>query len=620
MNSKLLNYSRTIIKALFFVFFYLYVLFYVNPAINYFIQQPVFLVSKEYLKEHLSYPGGLIEYISQFFAQFYYYPWLGALLLTLVVFCVSYFTGKLVNSLKLNKHILILQLIPAVGLLFVHSRHDYILATTMILLSSVIFFYMYLQFTKQRLITRSAGLILSSVVLYYISGGSALLLYLSMCLVAELFYLKKYDIVVIPLLIILSGLIPYLSARFIFYITVKQSYFYLLLPEPYYHPPFILYMLFIYFILIIVYIKAAGLEFFKSISVFNIERTVNEKYIPIFSFIIQVIVIIILTALTVKFAIVHEQAFINKVKYLSYNKEWEKLLKLVEKNPSNDRFVNFHINRALYHTGRLADNMFDYPQTWGKHALFMGEIVIRTILMDNSDLYFDMGHIRAAQHWAYEAQTIYENSPRVLKRLVLTNIILGNYKPASSILGILRCSIINKGWAEYYQQCIDDPAKLENDFLIQNKHDLTPTTIFFMDRTNVNYDLLYMLEDNGKNKMVFEYLMAYYLLSNDIGNVVKNLRYLKVLGYRKIPRIYEEALLVYFSKMGIKRINLGGYAISENTIERYKDYALIVHRNNNDIQAAHDELLNVHGNTYWFYLHFTSPVTAKRELKFKAIE
>jgi hypothetical protein len=438
--------------------------------------------------------------------------------------------------------------------------------------------------------------------------------------VAELFYLKKYDIVVIPLLIIFSGLIPYLSARFIFYITVKQASFYLLLPEPYYHPPFILYMLFIYFILIIVYIKAEGLNFFKNISVFNIKKTVNVKYIPIFSFIIQVIVIIILTASTVKFAIVHEQAFIDEVKYLAYNHEWEKLLKLVEENPSNDRFVNFHTNRALYHTGKFADNMFDYSQTWGKYSLFMGEIMIRTILMDNSDLYFDMGHIRAAQHWAYEAQTIYENSPRVLKRLALTNIILGNYKPASSILGILRCSIITKGWAEYYQQCIDDPAKLENDSLIQNKRNLTPTTIFFTNRKNVNYDLLYMLEENEKNKMAFEYLMAYYLLTNDIGNAVRNLGYLKVLGYKKIPRIYEEALMVYFSKLGIRRVNLGVYKISENTIERYKDYALIVHRNNNDIQAAHDELLNMHRNTYWYYLHFTSPVTTKRELKFKALE
>jgi hypothetical protein len=620
MNSKLLNYSRIIFKALFFVFFYLYVLFYVNPAISYFIQQPVFLVNKEYLKEHLNYPGGLIEYLSQFIAQFYYYPWLGALLLTLVVFCVSYFTGKLVGFLKFNKHILILQLIPVIGLLFVHSRHDYILTTTMILLSSVVFFYLYLQFTKQRLIIRSAGLIVSSVILYYLSGGSALLLYLSMCLVAELFYLKKNDIVVIPLLIIFAGLIPYLSARFVFYITAKQAYLYLLLPEPYYHPPLILYMLFVYFLLLIVYIKAAGLEFFKGISVFNIQKTVNEKHIPIFSFIIQVIVIIILAALTVKFAIIPEQAFINKVKYLAYYQEWEKLLMLVEENPSNDRFVNFHTNRALYHTGKLADNLFDYPQTWGKHALFMGEIVIRTILMDNSDLYFDMGHIGAAQHWAYEAQTIYENSPRVLKRLALTNIILGKYKPAGSILGILRSSLIDKGWAEYYKQCIDDPAKLQNDSLIQNKRDLNPTTIFFMDRKNVNYDLLYMLEDNEKNKMVFEYLMAYYLLSNDIGNVVKNLGYLKVLGYKKIPRIYEEALLVYLSKIDIKRVNLGGYAISKNTIERYRDYALIVHRNNNDIQASQGELFNSHGNTYWYYLHFTSPVTSKKELKFKAIE
>jgi len=617
MSSRLLNYNSIIVRLLFFGFFYLYLLFGFNLAISYFIQQPIFLTSKSYLYEHLSYPGGLIEYFSQFLAQFYYYPWLGVLLITLVIWCISYFTGKIVRSLKFNKHILVFQLIPAIGLLFIHCRHDYILTTTMILLSSVFFFYLYLQFIKQRLIIRSTGLILFSVVLYYISGGIALLHYLSMCLISELLHLKKHDSKVISVLVVFTGLIPYLSVRFFFYITVKQAYFYLLLPEPYYHPPLILYMLFIYFLIIIVYIKASGLKIFRNISVFNKKETVKEKRISNFSFYIQVSAIIILTVLTVKFAANPEQAFTNEVKYLAYNEEWEKLLKLVKENPSNNRFVNFHTNRALYFTGKLADEMFNYPQIWGKHSLFMGEIVIRTILMDNSDIYFDLGHIRSAQHWAYEAQTIYENSPRVLKRLALTNIILGNYKSASSILGILRNSIINKSWSEYYKQCIDDPAKLEKDSVFQDKHDLPPTTIFFMDRTNVNYDLLFLLEENKNNKMAFEYLMAYYIFSHEIVNVVKNINYLEVLGYRKIPRIYEEALLVYLTKTGTKKINLGGYKISESTIKRYIDYSRIVHKYNNDIQAAQKELFHSHGNTYWYYLHFISPVTTKRKLEFK---
>jgi hypothetical protein len=620
MNSRLSDYGTIIVKVLFFIFFYLYVLLDINPAISYFIQQPVFLIDREYLSEHLNYPGGLIAYLSQFLAQFYYYPWIGALILTLVTWCISYFTLKIVRLLKFNRHLLVLQLVPAIGLLYIHSRHDYILTTTIILLSSVIFYYLYLRLNREKLIFRLTGIIISSVVLYYISGGGALLHYISMCLVSELFNLKKYDFKVISLLIILGGLIPYLSVRLLFYITLKQAYLYLLYSEPYYHPPFILYVLFAYFLIIIVYVRANGLKYFESLSIFSRKNTADGKHIASLSFLIQLVLVIILTALTARFAVESEQALVDEVQYLAYNEEWDKLLRLVKEHPSDDRFVNFHTNRALYYTGKLADEMFDYPQTWGKHALFMGEIVIRTVLMDNSDLYFDLGHIRAAQHWAYEAQTIYENSPRVLKRLALTNIILGNYKPACSILGILRKSIINKDWADNYLQCINDPRRLEKDSLINKKRNLPPRTIFFMDRINVNHDLLYLLDENEKNKMAFEYLMAYYLLSNEIGNMVMNLRYLGKFGYKQIPRTYEEALMVYLSKIGIKRVNLGGYNISESTIERYRDYVRIVHNYNNNVQAAHDELHKVHGNTYWYYLHFTSPVTAGRELKFKAIE
>ncbi len=620
MNSKLSDYGTIITRVLFFIFFYLYLLLNINPAISYFIQQPVFLIDREFLGEHLSYPGGLIEYISQFLAQFYYYPWAGALILTLVTWCISYITLKIARSLKFNRHLLVLQIIPAIGLLFIHSRYDYILTTTMILLSSVVFYYLHLRLNGQKLILRLSAIIISSVILFYISGGGALLHFLLLCLVSELSYLRKYDFRVIALLIILGGVIPYLSVRLLFYITLKQAYFYLLYSEPYYHPPFILYVIFAYFPIIILYARVNGHKLFEGLSILSRMKTPDEKYNSNLSFLIQFILIIILTALTVRFAAKPEKALVHEVKYLAYNEQWDKLLRLVREHPSDDRFVNFHTNRALYHTGKFSDEMFDYPQTWGKHALFMGEIVIRTVLMDNSDVYFDLGHIRAAQHWAYEAQTIYENSPRVLKRLALTNIILDKYKPAGSILGILRKSIVNKDWAEYYQQCIDNPPKLEKDSLIRNKRNMPPRTIFFMDRINVNYELLMLLDENEKNKMAFEYLMAYYLLSNEIGNMVKNLSYLEKLGYKQIPRTYEEALMVYLSGVGIKRVNIGSYNISESTIERYRDYARIVHDHNNDSQDARDELYKVHGNTYWYYLHFTSPVTAKRELKFKVRE
>jgi len=620
MKTKMINISSIIFKIIFFAFSWLYILFAVNPAITYFLQQPAFFLSKNYLYGHLAYPGGLIEYLSTFLSQFFYFPWIGALIIVLVIWLISYITGRITKSLNFNKYNLLIQLIPAAGLLFIHSNNEYILTTSMILLSSILFFYIYIQIPTRRIILKSSILIISSAVLFHISGGSALIHYIFMCLLSELFNLKKNKSVLVFILLVFAAFMPYFSARLFNYITLEQAYLFLLLPEPYYHPPVLLYGLFIYYPLLIIYISLEKEDFFSSSSIINNKIALSEKHISYISLIVQIILIAGLTILTVIFAVEPEQKFVNKVKYLAYNEEWEKLLELVKEHPTNDRFVNFHTARALYHTGRLAEDLLDYPQYWGKHALFLGEIVSRTILMDNSDVYFDLGHIRAAQHWAYEAQTIYENSPRIIKRLAMTNIILGNYKAARSILGILKNSIIYKDWAEHYQQLINDPSKLEADSLVQSKRKLQPTDIFFIDRENVNYDLSLLLKKNPNNRMAFEYLMAYHLLSNEIEDPFKNLRYLKGLGYKKIPRIYEEALMVYLTKKNIKRINLNGYTISNNTMERYRDYGRIVFKYNNDMRDAQEELYSNHGNTYWYYLHYDSPVTNKRKLKFQVKE
>jgi hypothetical protein len=621
MNVRPINIVSIIIKILFFVFAWLYILHEVNPAITYFIQQPAFFISKRYIYEHLSYPGGLIEYVSSFLSQFLYFRWAGALIVVLVIWLISLITGRILKTLGLNICKLLLQLFPAVLLLFIHSNNDYILDTTMILLSSVLFFYFYIRIRNRLPFIRSAVLFLSSAVIFYISGGGALLHYVFLCLLFEIFIYKGYKTALIIIAALLfSALIPYVSARFLFYLPMKQAYFFLLLPEPYYHPPAMLYVLFIfYFIPFIISI----LKKYNLISDDFLVNAVNgsdEKLLPYLTIAVEIMVVSGLAMLTIGFAVKPEQKFVNNIRYLAYNEEWEKILEQVRKHPSNDIFVNFHTERALYHTGSMADSLFNYSQYWGRHSLFLGEKLNRTLLMDNSDVYFDLGHTRASQHWAYEAQTIYENSPRIIKRLALTNIILGNYKTAASILGILKNNLIYRKWADHYQQYLDDPSKLEGDSLIMEKRRLLTSEKFFMDRENVNHDLALLLRDNPKNRMAFEYLMAYYLLSNEIGNAVGHLSYLKGLGYKEIPRTYEEALMVYLTSKKSTMANLEGYTISKTTIERYRDYARIILRYKNNLRAAQFELDKIYGDTYWYYLQFDSPVTNRRKLEFKVKE
>ena len=58
-------------------------------ALSYQEQYQLFLWTGDYLVERLSVAGGLADYIGEFLTQFYYIPWLGALILALLFFGIG---------------------------------------------------------------------------------------------------------------------------------------------------------------------------------------------------------------------------------------------------------------------------------------------------------------------------------------------------------------------------------------------------------------------------------------------------------------------------------------------------------------------------------------------------
>ncbi|UCH13973.1 MAG: hypothetical protein JSV22_12820 [Bacteroidales bacterium] len=615
MNKQ--NIVAIIVRTIFFVFFFLYLLYRANPAISYFTQQPIFLFDKVYLLNYLNHPGGVTEYLSQFLSQFYYFTWMGAIIITIVVLAVTYLTYKNLKTLGVKRYVLLLQLLPAIALVFLHGTYEYKLDSSLVLLFSTLTFFHYLRTTRHKFIYRVFVLILSSVVLHYLSGGDALLIYLSMCLALELVNIKDFkSFILADTIIIIALIIPYLSARLIFYINLKEAYLHLLAPEENYHPSHILYGLYIFFPILIAYTRFS--EYLSDITQIKIIPRKLEKNMTLIKpeTAIQFLAIIILTILTFTVPFKSEQKLIDRVKFMAHTGEWESLLEAVRDNPSDNRLIYFHRNRALYHTGELAGNLFKYPHNLGKYGLLMEGVLSVVYLMDNSDLYFDMGHIGSAQHWAYEAQTKFENSPRVLKRLALTNIINGDFGSAKSILNILKKSMLHRKWAEYYHLCITDPLKLDEDPIIQSKRKIQPSDDFFLNDILEPYkDLQFIVEENIRNRMAFEYLMAYYLLDKDLASFINYLPYLTELDHKVIPVNYQEALLYYVSIKDAKRIDLSRYKLNRNIVDRYRDYAGIVLKNNGDLEAAKDELNKNYSDTYWYYAHYIKPAINKEEIK-----
>ncbi len=107
--------------------------------------------------------------------------------------------------------------------------------------------------------------------------------------------------------------------------------------------------------------------------------------------------------------------------------------------------------------------------------------------------------------------------------------------------------------------------------------------------------------------MAFEYFMAYCLLEGQVGRFIKNLQRLNDYDYPKIPRHFEEAMLIYNQLTGGRGVALQGREISEQTIRKFNDFNKIKAKHNNDKTAARNELTK-YRDTYWFYgLYYFKP-------------
>ena len=113
---------------IFFACTYLYVLLVIEPRLIYhsfgnFITYPAFSVDWEFLRNSLSYPGGIVEYAGGFLSQLYYFSWLGALVITAIALLI-YIATRILIRLSTTEKLKLLCYIPVVFLLMSYNRYD----------------------------------------------------------------------------------------------------------------------------------------------------------------------------------------------------------------------------------------------------------------------------------------------------------------------------------------------------------------------------------------------------------------------------------------------------------------------------------------------------------------
>ncbi len=573
--------SSRLIVVIYFTACYIYILLRLQPGLLYQCQVPPFYWSRIFAQQFLAFPGGISVYLSNLLSQFYYYPWLGAFILTILLW-LNFELSRMVLG-RFSPHIRhsIVPFIPVILLLTMFNQYEHRLSFTIAWVFSLVFFVVYLTSESRPTIFRLAVFSLSAVILYYIGAGF-LHVYALLVLLTELLYHRS----VLSAVICIAGilLLPWLSQQ-IFVLTTKNAFCFLLQPIYDYRPPVTPFILYFYFPISVILMRSGKktTAFFK-----RLQRTKTAA------------LALLLTACAAWFSFDRDMYTILKVNQYARDRQWDKIMNFTERSPSNDALVVFLTNQALYHTGKLTTDLFSRPQNWGTDGLYLPPRLRTFFSLQVSDFYWDMGYLNEAHHWAQEDHTNYHYSPHHLQRLALTGILKGDTGLAEMCLKELQKTILYQKWAENHKEYLTDPrAARENtrfSHLVKYAYQ-----DFIVNPLLPGEDLESIASQNPDDIMAFEYLMADYMLSFRLGKFFRRFRSSIYWKSPYVPRLYQEALMVYLYNTQTRNDSTIWTRIERGTIEDFNHFMNILKKNDGDRFRARDELKKNFGTSYWYY-------------------
>ena len=616
--------GRFIRSVIFFLGFYLYLLLVVDLRLIYhgageITNFPSFFKGWAFFMEFVSRPGGVVEYISAFLSQLFCIGWAGALVATLQAGLIYVCAGCFIKVINYPKFLWI-RYLPSILLIIIYTRYTYHFITIMALLTALVFVCLYLKLTAKNQRTdrlRIIVFLVLSVILYYLAGGAYLLFGL-LCVIYEMLFRGRWFTGLLYLL--LSAAIPYIEGVLIFNLGIFDSYS-CLLPFSW---KFITYqadrrlLKIVYLIYLLIPLTAFVLGLWHVFLNLWMKREQKEQdgdkpvskpiklVTSIYSYYLEhnkfrwIIATLVLFGIAVGAVVLSydkERKTLFEVDYYSCHKMWPKVLKAAHNNL--DSFTVIHaVNRALYHSDRLNTDMFSYPQHTG--TLFLTVKGTEQAYWNKFDLYIDLGLMNKAQSELDSCLEMFGDRPLILKRLALVNMVKGNIGSARIYLGALGKTLFDAKWAQHYLDLLQSDPNLITESKIQHLRSQMLEKDHAFSVIDIKGLLSQLLEKNRQNRMAFEYLMALFMLTNQLGDLVQNLNRLDDINYSEIPRLYEEAILIQLYRAG-KPINLFGRQLNPESKKRFEGFSQTFSSYQHNRKEAFRELANKYGDSYLFY-------------------
>ncbi|MEJ2705320.1 MAG: DUF6057 family protein, partial [Sedimentisphaerales bacterium] len=256
-------------------------------------------------------------------------------------------------------------------------------------------------------------------------------------------------------------------------------------------------------------------------------------------------------------------------------------------------FVCHALDRALYQSGRLGDEMFCFPQKTA--ALFLTQEGTDPI-WQKFDTCLDLGLVNQAENALSICVETFGERPLLLQRLAVVNMVKGTVGAARVFLGRLKKVPFWSSVARDYLKRLENDPDLSKDAEIQSLRNVMLHTDYVGNADT----LTLLLTENPRNRMAYMYGMAWLLLSKNLDGFAQKFNVYHRLNFSTIPKHFQEALLLSRFVKG-QSPDVPGWEISEQTKVQFSAFSRGMQQYGQNKTAARAALKDKFGNTYFYY-------------------
>ena len=501
-------------------------------------QYQMFLFDIGYFLERIVLPGGLADYISEFFVQFYYMPVLGGTIIALLLMSIQAISWGLMKQYGMKAVFpgYLLSFVPSIVLWCAMGDQNLLLSFVVALSGALLMGWIHNRF-HNRLVKVVFELVSTALVYWFL--GPVVFLYAALMIGDTLMKGKQNGHILSSLGY--SACLLILTVAWILLTTQSLQYplYRIFSGLNYYRYPGTVSPL-----PLGVMIWTVVVVFFGMVPDGHawIKKLQQSKVVMVLAYVL----VIVASWFGIKASFDEMTYDLIDYDFLVRTEQWDKIIEKAEKKPATTPLSVSCVNLALSQKGMLADRLFEFYQNGGE-GLFPTFTRDMISPVSTAEIFFRLGMVNDAERYMFEAQEAipnYRKSARLTRRIIECEIINGNYQVAAKLLRRLQKTLFYSNWANQTMALLGNEKAINQHPIYGKlrKYREKKQDFLFSDREMDQMLGLLFLNDNH-NKMAYEYLMCYELLQRDLEKFVQYYPLGRFVGYDHIPRSFQEILI-----------------------------------------------------------------------------